>query len=55
MTQDRVRALMDVLPKGLSEWYFHPESERDAVLRRLMLDYEHEAQLDAVLQRDLIP
>ncbi len=55
MTQDRVRALMDVLPKGLSEVYFHPATERDAVLRRLMPDYEHEAELEALLQRDLIP
>ena len=46
---------MEVLPKGLSEAYFHPAAERDAVLRRLMLDYEHEAQLEALLQRDLIP
>ena len=45
MTRDRVRALMAVLPDGDSEIYFHPATERDATLRRLMPDYEHEAEL----------
>ena len=52
MTADRVRALIEVLPKGNSEIYFHPATERDAVLRRLMPDYEHEAELEALLQRN---
>ena len=50
MTADRVQALIGLLPKqGLSEVYFHPATERDAVLRRLMPDYEHEAELAALL------
>lgn len=54
MTADRVRALIDQLPKkGLSEIYFHPATERDAVLRRLMPDYEHEAEFAALLDRGI--
>jgi hopanoid biosynthesis associated protein HpnK len=49
MTRDRVERLLAVLPDGLSEIYFHPATERDAVLRRLMPDYEHTAELDALL------
>jgi len=49
MTPDRVRSLMAMLPDGHSEIYFHPATERDATLRRLMPDYEHEAELEALL------
>ena len=49
MTADRVRSLMAMLPDGRSEIYFHPATERDATLRRLMPDYEHEAELEALL------
>ncbi len=49
MTTDRVRRLLGALPDGVSEIYFHPATERDAVLRRLMPDYEHEAELQALL------
>ena len=31
-----------------SEVYFHPAVTRDATLRRLMPDYEHEAELTAL-------
>ena len=54
MTPDRVRALMGVLPDGFSEIYFHPATERDARLRRLMPDYEHELELEALLDRETI-
>ncbi len=54
MTADRVRALMRVLPDGFSEVYFHPATVRDATLRRLMPDYEHEAELAALLDRETI-
>jgi len=49
MTAARVATLLENLPAGKSEIYFHPASERDAVLRGLMPDYEHEAELAALL------
>jgi hopanoid biosynthesis associated protein HpnK len=54
MTADRVRRLLDVLPDGSSEIYFHPAADREAPLRRLMPDYEHEAELAALLDRSLL-
>jgi chitin disaccharide deacetylase len=54
MTADRVRRLMQVLPDGLSEIYFHPAVRRDALLCRLMPDYEHQAELAALLDRALL-
>jgi len=45
-----VRRLMRELPDGESEVYFHPAVARDATLRRLMPDYEHEAELAALLE-----
>ena len=53
MTGERVRRLLAELPDGESEVYFHPAVARDATLRRLMPDYEHEAELAALL--DLLP
>lgn len=52
MTPERVRRLLAVLPGGESEVYFHPAVRRDAELRRLMPDYEHEAELQALLRPD---
>ena len=49
MTADRIIRLAPYLPPGLSELYFHPASRRDAPLTRLMPDYEHEAELAALL------
>jgi hopanoid biosynthesis associated protein HpnK len=49
MTAERVRCLLANLPDGDSEIYFHPAAGRDAVLDRLMPDYEHEAELAALL------
>ena len=49
MTQQRVRRLLAALPVGESEIYFHPAVERDATLRRLMPDYQHEDELAALL------
>jgi hopanoid biosynthesis associated protein HpnK len=49
MTTDRVRCLLANLPDGDCEIYFHPAAGRDAVLDRLMPDYEHEAELAALL------
>ncbi|HBK06707.1 MAG TPA: PTS cellobiose transporter [Acetobacteraceae bacterium] len=50
MTTDRVRLLLSNLPDGDSEIYFHPAARRDAVLARLMPDYQHEAELTALLE-----
>jgi hopanoid biosynthesis associated protein HpnK len=50
MTTERVRRLLAELPDGSSEIYFHPASERNASLRRLMPDYQHEAELAALLE-----
>ncbi|HET7879744.1 MAG TPA: hopanoid biosynthesis-associated protein HpnK [Acetobacteraceae bacterium] len=49
MTPDRLHRLMAELPDGDSEIYLHPATERDSTLRRLMPDYEHEAELAALL------
>jgi len=53
MTPGRVRRLLAALPEGESEIYLHPATERDATLRRLMPDYEHEAELAALLDPSL--
>jgi hopanoid biosynthesis associated protein HpnK len=50
MTTARVQHLLAALPDGASEIYFHPATGRDATLRRLMPDYEHEAELAALLE-----
>jgi hopanoid biosynthesis associated protein HpnK len=59
MTTERVRRLLAALPDGVSEIYFHPGAGhhvtgqtaigRDAALRRLMPDYEHEVELATLL------
>jgi hypothetical protein len=56
MTTERVQRLMGALPDGLSEIYFHPATMKDATLQRLMPDYEHVAELEALMAcRDLVP
>jgi hopanoid biosynthesis associated protein HpnK len=49
MTVERVATLMQNLPPGSSEIYFHPATHRDETLRELMPDYQHEAELQALL------
>jgi hopanoid biosynthesis associated protein HpnK len=49
MTEPVVRDLLGRLPAGLTEMYFHPASRRDALLQRLMPDYEHMAEFEALL------
>jgi hypothetical protein len=44
-----VTKLLENLPAGSSEIYFHPAAQADDVLRELMPDYEHAAELEAVL------
>ena len=54
MTADRVHRLLANLPAGHSEIYFHPAARRDAALDRLMPTYEHEAELAALLDPELV-
>ena len=49
MTADRVTRLIPHLPPGLSEIYFHPATTADATLQALMPDYQHTAELAALL------
>jgi hopanoid biosynthesis associated protein HpnK len=54
MTTSRVRRLLERLPEGHSELYFHPASRRDPMIAQLMPDYEHEAELAALLDPEII-
>ena len=49
MTRARIEKLLPLLPPGRSEIYFHPATYRDEVLVRLMPDYEHVAEYEALL------
>lgn len=53
MTRDRLIALAPSLPDGLSEIYFHPATRQDGQLPELMPDYQHEAELQALLDPDV--
>lgn len=50
MTTGRVHRLLENLPDGDNEIYFHPAARRDAVLDRLMPAYEHVAEMQALLE-----
>ncbi len=54
MTHARVAAMLDRLPPGLCELYFHPATTQDETLRQLMPSYQHAAELEA-LRRAQIP
>jgi chitin disaccharide deacetylase len=54
MTRERVRRLLQNLPDGVCEIYFHPATERDELLVRLMPHYEHEAEFATLLDRGLL-
>jgi hopanoid biosynthesis associated protein HpnK len=49
MTAERLLRLAAHLPDGNSEIYFHPASRRDPTIDALMPDYQHEAELTALL------
>ena len=49
MTADKLLTLAAHMPAGSAEIYVHPAARRDALLDRLMPDYEHEAELAALL------
>ena len=40
-------------PAGDIELYFHPAARRDALLDRLMPDYDHEGELAALLDPEV--
>jgi hopanoid biosynthesis associated protein HpnK len=44
-----VQRLVDTLPNGLTELYFHPATGQDDILRRHMPTYEHTAEFQALL------
>ena len=46
---DRAVALLDRLPDGVTEMYFHPATRRCAEIDRDMPDYQHEAELETLL------
>ena len=48
MNPTRTQILLDNLPAGLTEMYFHPAVRRDMELMKLMPDYEHEAEFTAL-------
>jgi hopanoid biosynthesis associated protein HpnK len=49
MTTERVKKLLENLPAGSSEIYFHPATCRDEPLHLLMPNYEHEAEHQTLL------
>lgn len=54
MTRERVATLLRHLPDGHSEIYFHPATDHDPVLHRLMPDYEHVAEFETLMDRGLL-
>jgi len=55
MTPALVQRLVDRLPNGLTELYFHPATGQDNILRRHMPTYEHAAELLALLRTRVPP
>ncbi len=54
ITAGRLLCLLDHLPAGVSEIYFHPASGRDPVLDRLMPGYDHEGELAVLTDESLV-
>jgi len=50
MTPALVQGLVERLPAGVTELYFHPATGQDEATRRHMPTYEHEAELASLLQ-----
>jgi hopanoid biosynthesis associated protein HpnK len=55
MTPALVQRLVDTLPDGLTELYFHPATGQDEILRRHMPSYEHTAEFHALLETQVPP
>lgn len=53
MTEPRLLRLLANLPPGSSEIYFHPAVAHDALLAGLMPQYEHTAELAALLSPEI--
>jgi hopanoid biosynthesis associated protein HpnK len=49
MTEEVVLRLVEQLPEGVSEMYFHPATRRCPEIDRTMADYGHEEELAALL------
>lgn len=49
MTLPRIERLLQTLPPGSSEIYFHPATHQDETLKHLMPDYEPAAELQTLL------
>lgn len=49
MREDTVLRLLENLPDGVSEMYFHPATRRCPEIDRTMADYDHEGELAALL------
>jgi hopanoid biosynthesis associated protein HpnK len=48
MTLDRVMALLQQIPPGITEMYFHPATRRCPEIDRTMPDYKHEEEFRAL-------
>ncbi len=53
MTEERLARLVSAAPAH-AEIYLHPATRRDALLRRLMPNYRHEAELAALLSPSVL-
>lgn len=53
MLPGRVAGLVRALPEGLSEMYFHPALEQNALLRRLMPEYDQRGEFDALVSTEM--
>lgn len=51
VTAERIARLLPLVPEGRTEIYTHPATRRDEALVRLMPDYEHVAEFEALLAR----
>jgi hopanoid biosynthesis associated protein HpnK len=49
MTRERIEKLLPHLPEGRTEIYTHPATMRDDALVKLMPDYDHVAEFEALL------
>lgn len=49
MTEEKIKSLLPLVPPGRTEIYTHPASRRDAELVKLMPDYDHVAEFEALL------
>jgi len=50
MTPARVQDLVDQLPEGVTEMYFHPAAAQDAAILRHMPGYRHQDEFAALMQ-----